>query len=139
VNRLFPLPLSPCASAHRLFCWAFALPLRARLEEVVFCLCRALALSALSGGPVRRPLKVLPGKAVALGGGAPCVLQFGPSYPSRSTLWASSSSTASLARSTAFSLPASPLCAGRHWISIVMLGLAFRGVAMCFLAWGAYI
>ena len=69
MNRLFPLPLSPCASAYRLFCWAFALPLRARLEEVVFCLCRALALSALSGGPVRRPLKVLPGKAVALGGG----------------------------------------------------------------------
>ena len=39
---------------------------------------------------------------------------------------------------SAFSLPATPICAGRHQIAMIMPGLALHSVAMCFLAWIAY-
>ena len=50
---------------------------------------------------------------------------------SRSTPRASGSSAASFAHSSAFSLPGTPLWAGNHRISKVILGLALRSAAMC--------
>jgi len=52
---------------------------------------------------------------------------------------ASGSSAASLAHSSALPFPGTPLCAGHHRISAVMSGLALRVVAVCLLAWSAYI
>jgi len=42
------------------------------------------------------------------------------------------------AHSSAFSLPATPLCAGQHRTSMTIPGLDWRSVAMCFRAWRAY-
>ena len=57
---------------------------------------------------------------------------------SHSTPWVSGSSAAIFARSSAFSLPPTPLCAGHHRISIMIPGLALRSAAMCFRTWRAY-
>ena len=68
-----------------------------------------------------------------------CLAPNRPAYRRRPTLWASGSSAESLARSSAFSFPETPLWAGHHQISMMMPGLALRSAAMCFLAWIAYI
>jgi len=59
-------------------------------------------------------------------------------YASHSTPRASGSSAASLAHSSAFSLPVTPLCAGHQRISMVMSGPDRRRVAIYFRAWSAY-
>jgi len=58
-------------------------------------------------------------------------------YACHSTPRASGSSAACLAHSSVFSLPATPLCAGRHLISMTIPEMALRNVAMCFRAWSA--
>jgi len=45
-------------------------------------------------------------------------------------LWLPACSAAALAHSSAFSFPATPLCAGHHRISMTIPGLALRSVAM---------
>jgi hypothetical protein len=57
---------------------------------------------------------------------------------SRSTPRAYGVPAASFAHSSAFSLPAMPLWAGHHRISMAMSGLGLRSVAMCCLARIAY-
>jgi hypothetical protein len=58
---------------------------------------------------------------------------------SGSTPCASGLTAASFTHSSAFSFPGTPLCAGHHWISMVMFGWAFRSLAMCFHARLVYI
>jgi len=52
-------------------------------------------------------------------------------------LWLPTYSAATLAHSSASSLPATHLCAGHHQI-LMMPGLALRSIVMCFHAWRVY-
>ena len=53
-------------------------------------------------------------------------------------LWLPDCSAAALAHSSAYSIPAIPLWAGHHRISMVMSGFARRSAAICFRTWMAY-